>query len=87
MLRLADQSPATVTKALSDLASLNELASLARANTVLQRGLLRIRHTDGWHDMDAKTYAKAKVERAWAGAGFTHFEDGHWLMTYVARHL
>jgi len=39
--------------------------------------------------MDAETYAeaKAKVERAWAAVGFTHFEDGHWLMTYDARHL
>jgi hypothetical protein len=44
---------------------------------------------DGWGDMDAETYAKAKakVERAWAGVGFTHFENGHWLMNYDARHL
>lgn len=42
---------------------------------------------DGWHDMDTETYAVAKVERAWAGVGFTHFEDGHGLMTYDARDL
>jgi predicted nuclease of predicted toxin-antitoxin system len=44
VLRLADQSPATVSKAISDLAGLSEPAILARSNTVLQRGLLRIRH-------------------------------------------
>ncbi|MGO8955755.1 MAG: DUF5615 family PIN-like protein [Streptosporangiaceae bacterium] len=44
VLRLADQSPATVNKAITDLASITEPASLARANSVLQRGLLRIRH-------------------------------------------
>jgi predicted nuclease of predicted toxin-antitoxin system len=44
VLRPADQSPATVSKAIADLASIAEPASLARANTVLQRGLLRIRH-------------------------------------------
>ncbi|HEY2314469.1 MAG TPA: hypothetical protein VGH96_12705, partial [Streptosporangiaceae bacterium] len=37
-------APATVNKAITDLASITELASLARANSVLQRGLLRIRH-------------------------------------------
>jgi predicted nuclease of predicted toxin-antitoxin system len=44
LLRLADQSAATVIKAISDLASLAELDSLAGAVSVLQRGLLRIRH-------------------------------------------
>jgi hypothetical protein len=44
VLRLADQSAATVTKAISDLASLAEPASLAGAVAVLRRGLLRIRH-------------------------------------------
>jgi len=44
VLRLTDQSPATVSKAITDLASITEPASLARANSVLQRGLLRIRH-------------------------------------------
>ncbi len=44
VLRLADQSAATVTKAITDLASLAEPGSLAGAVTVLQRGLLRIRH-------------------------------------------
>ena len=33
-----------ISKAIADLASIAEPASLARANTVLQRGLLRIRH-------------------------------------------
>jgi predicted nuclease of predicted toxin-antitoxin system len=42
--RLADQSAATVIKAIEDLASLAEPASLAGAVAVLQRGLLRIRH-------------------------------------------
>jgi predicted nuclease of predicted toxin-antitoxin system len=44
VLRLTDQSPATVSKAITDLASLREPESLSGANTVLQRGLLRIRH-------------------------------------------
>ncbi len=44
ILRLVDQSAATVTKAIGDLATLAELESLARAVAVLQRGLLRIRH-------------------------------------------
>jgi predicted nuclease of predicted toxin-antitoxin system len=44
ILRLADQSAATVTAAIGDLASLAELDSLAGAIAVLQRGLLRIRH-------------------------------------------
>ena len=44
VLRLADQSAATVTKAISDLASLAEPESLSGATAVLQRGLLRIRH-------------------------------------------
>ena len=44
ILRLADQSAATVVKAIEDLASLAEPASLAGAIAVLQRGLLRIRH-------------------------------------------
>jgi predicted nuclease of predicted toxin-antitoxin system len=44
ILRLADQSAVTVTMAISDLASLAELDSLAGAIAVLQRGLLRIRH-------------------------------------------
>jgi hypothetical protein len=44
VLRLADQSAATATKAISDLASLAEPASLTGAVAVLQRGLLRIRH-------------------------------------------
>jgi predicted nuclease of predicted toxin-antitoxin system len=44
VLRLADQSPTTVSKAIADLASVTDPGSLARANTVLQRGLLRIRH-------------------------------------------
>jgi hypothetical protein len=41
---VTDQSAATVTRAISDLASLAEPASLAGAVAVLQRGLLRIRH-------------------------------------------
>jgi predicted nuclease of predicted toxin-antitoxin system len=44
ILRLADQSAATVLKAIEDLASLPEPESLAGAVAVLQRGLLRIRH-------------------------------------------
>ncbi len=44
VLRVPDQSAATVTKTISDLASLTELASLAGSVAVLQRGLLRIRH-------------------------------------------
>jgi predicted nuclease of predicted toxin-antitoxin system len=43
ILRLADQSAATVIKAIEDLASLAE-PSLAGTVAVLQRGLLRIRH-------------------------------------------
>jgi predicted nuclease of predicted toxin-antitoxin system len=39
VLRLPDQSAATVTKTISDLASLTELASLAGSVAVLQRGL------------------------------------------------
>lgn len=44
VLRLTDQSPATVSKAITDLASLTDAANLAGAVAVLQRGLLRIRH-------------------------------------------
>ena len=44
VLRVPDQSAATVTKTISDLASLTELASLAGSVAVLQRGLLRTRH-------------------------------------------
>jgi len=44
VLRLTDQSAATVTKAISDLASPASLDSPAGAVTVMQRGLLRIRH-------------------------------------------
>jgi len=44
VLRLADQSAVTVTKAITDLASLAEPGSLAGAVSVLQPGLLRIRH-------------------------------------------
>ena len=44
VLRVTDQSAATVTRAISDLASLAEPASLAGAVAVVQRGLLRIRH-------------------------------------------
>ncbi len=44
VLRLADQSAATATKAISDLATLAEPASLAGAVAIPQRGLLRIRH-------------------------------------------
>jgi predicted nuclease of predicted toxin-antitoxin system len=41
VVRVSDQSAATVTRAVSDLASLAEPASLAGAIAVLQRGLLR----------------------------------------------
>ena len=44
VLRLTDQSAATVTKAIGDLASTPDLDKLAGAVTVMQRGLLRIRH-------------------------------------------
>ncbi len=44
VLRLADQSAATVTKAVGDLAAVADLDKLAGAVTVMQRGLLRIRH-------------------------------------------
>ena len=44
VLRLADQSAATVSKAISDLASLADPGGLTGAVTILQRGLLRIRH-------------------------------------------
>ena len=44
VLRLADQSAATVTKAVSDLAAIADLDNLVGAVTVMQRGLLRIRH-------------------------------------------
>lgn len=44
VLRVPDQSAATVTKTISDLASLTELTGLAGSVAVLQRGLLRIRH-------------------------------------------
>jgi hypothetical protein len=44
ILRLADQSAATVTKALGDLASLAKPESRSGAVAVMQRGLLRIRH-------------------------------------------
>jgi hypothetical protein len=44
ILRLAEQSAATVIDAVGDLASLAEPESLAGAVAVLQRGLLRIRH-------------------------------------------
>jgi hypothetical protein len=43
IVRLGDQSAATVTKAIADLAALAEPESLAGAVTVLQHGLLRIR--------------------------------------------
>ena len=43
VLRVNDQSAATVTQAISDLATLAEAASLIGAVAVLQRGLLRIR--------------------------------------------
>jgi hypothetical protein len=44
ILRLADQSAATVIKAIGDLASLAKPESLSGAVAVMQRGLLRIRH-------------------------------------------
>jgi predicted nuclease of predicted toxin-antitoxin system len=44
VLRLPDQSAATASKAVGDLAALDNLGILAGAVTVLQRGLLRIRH-------------------------------------------
>jgi predicted nuclease of predicted toxin-antitoxin system len=44
VLRLTDQSAAAATKAVSDLATLANPDSLAGAVTILQRGLLRIRH-------------------------------------------
>jgi predicted nuclease of predicted toxin-antitoxin system len=44
VLRLADQSAATVIQAISDLVSLTDRVSLTGAIAVLQRGLLRIRH-------------------------------------------
>jgi hypothetical protein len=44
VLRVPDQSAATVTTTISDLASLTDLASLAGSVAVLQRGLLRICH-------------------------------------------
>lgn len=44
VLRLADQSAATVTKAVSDLAGIADVDNLVGAVTVMQRGLLRIRH-------------------------------------------
>jgi len=43
VLRVPDQSAATVTTAISELASLAEPASLTAAVAILQRGLLRIR--------------------------------------------
>ena len=44
VLRLTDQSAATVSKAISDLAAFSDPDSLSGAVAVLQRGLLRIRH-------------------------------------------
>ena len=43
VLRVSDQSAATVTSAINDLAGLAKPASLIGAVAVLQRGLLRIR--------------------------------------------
>ena len=43
VLRVPDQSAATVTEAINDLADLAEPASLTGAIAILQRGLLRIR--------------------------------------------
>jgi predicted nuclease of predicted toxin-antitoxin system len=43
VLRVSDQSAATVTSAISELASLAEPANLTGAVAILQRGLLRIR--------------------------------------------
>lgn len=44
VLRLTDQSAPAVGKAVSDLAALTNTDGLAGAVSVLQRGLLRIRH-------------------------------------------
>jgi uncharacterized protein YjlB len=44
VLRLTDQSAAAVGKAVSDPAALTDADGLAGAVSVLQRGLLRIRH-------------------------------------------
>jgi predicted nuclease of predicted toxin-antitoxin system len=44
VLRLADQSAPAAVKAIADLAALADPAGLAGAVTVMQRGLLRIRH-------------------------------------------
>jgi len=44
ILRLADQSAATVSKAIGDLAASAKPENLAGAVAALQRGLLRIRH-------------------------------------------
>ena len=44
MLRLTDQSASAVSKAVGDLAAFPITDSLAGAVSVLQRGLLRIRH-------------------------------------------
>jgi predicted nuclease of predicted toxin-antitoxin system len=44
VLRLTDQSAATVSKAVCDLAALTKTDGLAGAVSVLQHGLLRIRH-------------------------------------------
>jgi hypothetical protein len=44
VLRTPDRSTCSVTRTISDLASLTGLATLAGSVTVLQRGLLRIRH-------------------------------------------
>jgi len=45
VLRLTDQSATAASKAVSDLATLTDPDSLAGAVSVLQRGLLRIRHS------------------------------------------
>jgi predicted nuclease of predicted toxin-antitoxin system len=45
VLRLTDQSATTVAQAIGDLASVTDLDNLVGAVTVMQRGLLRIRHT------------------------------------------
>ncbi len=45
VLRLTDQSAASATKAVSDLTTLTNPDSLVGAVAVLQRGLLRIRHS------------------------------------------
>ncbi|MGD0069539.1 MAG: DUF5615 family PIN-like protein [Streptosporangiaceae bacterium] len=44
VLRLTDQSAAAANKAISDLVTLTDPASLTGAVAVLQHGLLRIRH-------------------------------------------